>query len=152
MSSVNIHERFMCLALEQAKLALSQGEIPVGAIVVRDGEILGVGHNLRERSHSAIAHAEIIAIDSACRKLGDWRLDGCDLYVTLEPCFMCAGAAVNSRIKRLFYGASDPDNGAVSGKMRLLDIPSSNMILYEGGILQKECAGLIKEFFQSLRK
>lgn len=108
MSGETIHERYMRLALEEAKEANRLGEIPVGAVVVRRGHILGRGHNLRQTGHSALAHAEVLALEEACRFVGDWRLDGCDLYVTLEPCAMCAGAVLNSRISRVFYGAGRP--------------------------------------------
>ena len=108
MSGETMHERYMRLALEEAREAERLGEIPVGAVVVWRGEVLGRGHNLRQTRHSALAHAEVLAIEAACRRIGDWRLDGCDLYVTLEPCVMCAGAILNSRISRVFYGAADP--------------------------------------------
>ena len=131
MSGETIHERYMRLALEEAKEANRLGEIPVGAVVVRRGQVLGRGHNLRQTGHSALAHAEVLALEEACRFVGDWRLDGCDLYVTLEPCAMCAGAVLNSRISRVFYGAADPKEGAVCGMLRLFDLPYGNRPDYE---------------------
>ena len=152
MSGETMHERYMSLALEEAREAERLGEIPVGAVVVWRGEVLGRGHNLRQTRHSALAHAEVLAIEAACRRIGDWRLDGCDLYVTLEPCVMCAGAILNSRISRVFYGAADPREGAVCGMLRLFDLPYGNRPDYEGGVLAQECAGLISAFFAGKRK
>lgn len=152
MSGETMHERYMSLALEEAREAERLGEIPVGAVVVRRGEVLGRGHNLRQTRHSALAHAEVLAIEAACRRIGDWRLDGCDLYVTLEPCVMCAGAILNSRISRVFYGAADPREGAVCGMLRLFDLPYSNRPDYEGGVLAQECTGMISAFFAGKRK
>ena len=152
MNGETIHERYMRLALEEAKEANRLGEIPVGAVVVRRGHILGRGHNLRQTGHSALAHAEVLALGEACRFVGDWRLDGCDLYVTLEPCAMCAGAVLNSRISRVFYGAADPKEGAVCGMLRLFDLPYGNRPDYEGGVLVRECAELLESFFAQRRK
>ncbi len=152
MRRESIHERYMRLALEQAKLAAQLDEIPVGAVVIRQGEVLGRGYNLRQSRHSALAHAEVLAIEEACRRCGDWRLSGCDLYVTLEPCAMCAGAIINSRISRVFYGAADPREGAVCGILRLFDLPYGVRPDYEGGVLAAECVALLHDFFARLRK
>lgn len=152
MRRETIHERYMRLALEQAKLAAQLDEIPVGAVVIRQGEVLGRGHNLRQSRHSALAHAEVLAIEEACRRCGDWRLSGCDLYVTLEPCAMCAGAIINSRISRVFYGAADPREGAVCGILRLFDLPYNVRPDYEGGVLAAECVALLHDFFARQRK
>ncbi|MDD3193779.1 MAG: nucleoside deaminase [Oscillospiraceae bacterium] len=151
MKQDTLHERYMRFALEEAEKAGRQGEIPVGAVVVRDGQLLGRGHNLREANASAVAHAEILAIEDACRRCGSWRLAGCDLYVTLEPCVMCAGAILNSRITRVFYGAPDPQEGAVCGMLRLFDLPYANRPDYEGGVLAGDCAALLAEFFADRR-
>lgn len=151
MREETMHERYMQMALEEAEKAGRLGEIPVGAVVVRQGEVLGRGHNLRQTGHSALAHAEVLAIEEACRLTGDWRLDGCDLYVTLEPCAMCAGAVLNSRISRVFYGASDPREGAVCGMLRLFDLPYGSRPDYEGGVLAEECAELLSAFFSRQR-
>lgn len=148
---MNLHEKWMGFALEEAKVALAQGEIPVGAVVVRKGEIVGRGHNLRESEGCATSHAEILAINEACRFLGDWRLEDCDLYVTLEPCAMCAGAIVNSRIHRVFFGAFDPKEGAVCGMVRLFDLPYPCRPDYEGGVLDRECRALLSAFFDRRR-
>ena len=152
MKQESIHERYMRLALKEAKIAAAAGEIPVGAVLVRQGEVLGRGHNLRQASHSALAHAEVLAIEEACQRCGDWRLDGCDLYVTLEPCQMCAGAVINSRISRVFYGAPDPREGAVCGVLRLFDLPYGCRPDYEGGVLAAECKALLDTFFTRQRK
>lgn len=151
MSGENLHERYMRLALEQAKQAARLGEVPVGAVVVREGQVLGCGYNKRASDACVTAHAEILALEQACRRCGDWRLDGCDLYVTLEPCAMCAGAIVNSRIRRVFYGASDPREGAVCGIVRLFDLPYPRRPDYEGGVLAQECSVLLTSFFQQKR-
>lgn len=152
MKRESIHERYMRLALDEAMAAARAGEIPVGAVLVRQGELLGRGHNLRQASHSATAHAEILAIEAACRRCGDWRLDGCDLYVTLEPCAMCAGAILNSRISRVFYGAPDPKEGAVCSMLRLFDLPYGCRPDYEGGVLAAECKALLDAFFARQRQ
>lgn len=148
----NIHERYMRLALEEAKAAAESEEIPVGAVVVRQGEVLGRGHNLRQAGGSALAHAEIVAIEQACQRCGDWRLNGCDLYVTLEPCAMCAGAVINSRISRVFYGAAGLREGAVCSMLRLFDLPYSRRPDYEGGVLAAECQAILDCFFARQRK
>ncbi len=145
------HEEFMRLALAQAREAFLDNETPVGAVVVRNGEIVSVGRNRRENGKNALYHAEIEAIDKACKKLGGWRLWECEMYVTLEPCPMCAGAIINARIKKLFFGAADPKNGAVISKLRMFDSGFTHIPEYENGILEEECSDILKEFFKILR-
>ncbi len=143
---------FMKYALELAKQSAEEGEVPVGAIVVCDGKIVGEGRNRREVVKNALHHAEIEAIDNACKNLGGWRLWKCDLYVTLEPCPMCAGATINSRIKNVYFGATDEKNGAVVSAARLFDMNFTHKPLYEGGIMGEECAKILSAFFKDLRK
>lgn len=145
-------EYFMREAIKRAKKAAALGEMPVGAVVVRGGRIIASGYNRRETKKNALLHAELIAIDRACKKLGGWRLPGCELYVTLEPCPMCAGAILNSRIERIYYGAKDGKSGCAGSRLNLLDMNLCNYSLAaEGGILADECAELIKRFFKNLR-
>ena len=143
---------FMKYALDLAKQSANEGEVPVGAIVVCDGKIVGEGRNRREVVKNALHHAEIEAIDNACKNLGGWRLWKCDLYVTLEPCPMCAGAIINSRIKNVYFGATDEKNGAVVSAARLFDMNFTHKPLYEGGIMGEECAEILSTFFKDLRK
>lgn len=143
---------FMKYALELAKQSANEGEVPVGAIVVCDGKIVGEGRNRREVVKNALHHAEIEAIDNACKNLGGWRLWKCDLYVTLEPCPMCAGAIINSRIKNVYFGAKDEKNGAVVSAAQLFDMNFTHKPLYEGGIMGDECAKILSDFFKDLRK
>ena len=143
----------MRLALAQAKKAAAIGEMPVGAVVVRNEEVISRGYNKRETKKNALLHAEIIAIERACKKLGGWRLPGCELYVTLEPCPMCAGAILNSRIQRVYFGASDVKSGCAGSRINLLDMNLCNYSLKaDGGILEDECSTIIKDFFRDLRK
>mgnify|MGYP003299599580 FL=1 len=143
---------FMKYALSLARLSADEGEVPVGAIVVCDGKIVGEGRNRRETVKNALHHAEIEAINDACKNLGGWRLWKCDMYVTLEPCPMCAGAIINSRIKNVYFGASDEKNGAVVSAARLFDMNFTHKPLYEGGIMGEECAEILSRFFKDLRK
>ncbi|SDZ67109.1 tRNA(adenine34) deaminase [Evansella caseinilytica] len=146
-------ENFMKEAIREAEKALEMKEVPIGAVIVKDGEIIARGHNLREHDQQAAAHAELIAIQEACRKLGSWRLDECTLYVTLEPCPMCAGAIVQSRLKRVVFAASDPKAGCCGSIMNLLDEPRFNhRVPLTSGVLENECAGLLKDFFKQLRE
>ena len=141
-------ETFMLLALEEARLALAEGETPVGCVIVRDGRIIARGHNRRHNDHDPTAHAEILAIRRAASVLGDWRLSGCTLYVTLEPCPMCAGAILMARLSRLFFGASDPAQGCAGSVYRIPEDPAfSHFCPVDGGVLQEECAALISDFF-----
>jgi tRNA(adenine34) deaminase len=144
---------FMTIALEEARKAFDKAETPVGAIVVKDGEVIARSYNLRETLQDPTAHAEMIAIKDAARKLGRWRLTDCCLYVTLEPCAMCAGAMVLARIQRLVYGASDPKSGAVGSLMNLLsDERLNHRVDVESGVLAKECGDILSDFFSSRRK
>lgn len=140
-------------ALRQAKCAASLGEMPVGAVIVRDGEIISRAYNRRETKKNALYHAEITAIERACKKLGGWRLPRCEMYVTLEPCPMCAGAILNSRIEHVYYGASDEKSGCCGSKINLLDMNLCNYtVTVTGGILENECRDIIKKFFRNLRE
>ena len=144
-------ELFMKEALKLAKEAFDDGEVPVGCVVVRKGEIVGRGRNRREGVKNALAHAEMEAINDACRNLGGWRLWECTLYVTLEPCPMCAGAIVNARIPRVVYGASDSKCGAVRSVCGLFDMKFNHHPAVEAGVLKEECGQLLTQFFQKLR-
>lgn len=140
-------------ALRQAKRAALLGEMPVGAVIVRDGEIISRAYNRRETKKNALYHAEITAIERACKKLGGWRLPRCEMYVTLEPCPMCAGAILNSRIEHVYYGASDDKSGCCGSKINLLDMNLCNYtVTVTGGILENECRDIIKKFFRNLRE
>ena len=142
---------YMEQALALAREAAAEGEVPVGCVIVRGNEIVGRGRNRREKDKTALAHAEIEAISEACRVLGGWRLWDCTLYVTLEPCAMCAGAILNARIKRVVYGASDAKFGAVGSVCALFDMNFNHHPVVETGILEAEAAALMTEFFQNLR-
>ncbi len=143
--------KFMRRAINCAKKAALRGEVPVGAVVVKDGKVISTGYNRREEKKNAIMHAEMIAIDRACKKLGAWRLEGCELYVTLEPCPMCAGAVANARIKNVYFGAYDTKMGAVSSVIDLSKYNFNHHFEAEGGILKDECASLLSDFFKKLR-
>ena len=143
---------FMLIATEQAKIAAAEGEVPVGAVVVRNGEVVSVGRNRREKDKNALAHAELEAITLACKKLGGWRLWECDLYVTLEPCPMCTGAIINSRIRRLVYGAKDMKAGSCESVINLFDLPYNHKPEVVSGVMAEECAALLSDFFSQLRK
>ncbi|MBQ2751925.1 MAG: nucleoside deaminase [Oscillospiraceae bacterium] len=142
----------MALAIEEAKKAGALGEVPIGAVIARKGEVISTGHNLRETDHNALAHAEILAIDAACKKLGGWRLSGCTLYVTLEPCPMCAGAIINSRIDKVVFGAFDPKAGSLGSLIDLSKVNYNHSPRLSGGVMAEECSELLSEFFKSLRK
>jgi len=149
---LNQDELWMKEAIAEAKKAERLGEVPIGAVVVKEGVIIGRGHNLRETQHNPVSHAEIIAIQQASQALNAWRLLDCTLYVTLEPCPMCAGAIVQSRIKRVVYGTSDPKAGCAGTLMNLLQEPRFNHETeLTGYVLQTECANLLTEFFRELR-
>jgi len=139
-------------ALEQAKTAKNINEVPVGCVIVKDGGIIASGYNRRENDQNALAHAEIAAIKTACEKTGFWRLDGCDLYVTLEPCAMCAGAIINSRINRVIFGAFDKKSGAFGGVINLNDYPFNHKPEIISGVCGEESEILLKEFFSDLRR
>ena len=143
---------FMQAAIEQAMLAAGEDEVPVGAVVVKDGEIISRGRNRRELGKNALYHAEAEAIDLACKALGGWRLMGCTLYVTLEPCPMCAGAIINSRIERVVFGAYDKKAGSCGSVVNLFELPYNHKPELSGGVLEEECAELLSSFFKKLRK
>ena len=143
---------FMKEAIKLAKKAAELGEVPIGAVVVRDGVIVGEAYNLRETEKLATAHAELSAIEAACKKLGGWRLFGCTLYVTLEPCPMCAGAIVNSRIDRLVYGAPDLRFGACGSLFNINSYPLNHAFEITSGVCEDECKSLLSDFFKELRK
>ena len=140
----------MLEALKEAELAATEDEVPVGAVIVRNGEILVRAHNTREKDKNALYHAEIKAINEACKILGGWRLVGCTLYVTLEPCPMCAGAIINSRIERVVYGAPDHKAGAFGTMINLTDYPLFKPQI-TSGILSTECSGILSSFFKNKR-
>ena len=142
----------MAIAIDLAKQAAADGEVPVGAVVARNGEIVATGRNRREKDKNALAHAEIEAIDSACKALGGWRLWECDLFVTLEPCPMCAGAIINSRIRRVVFGAFDPKAGSCGTVNNLFEFPYNHSPSLVGGFMEDECATLLKDFFAQLRQ
>ena len=145
--------KFMKAALKEADKAEKKEEVPIGCVIVKDGKIFTRAHNLRQTKRLATAHAETLAIEKACRKLGDWRLDDCELYVTLEPCAMCAGAIASARIKKTYFGAYEPKGGGVESKFRILTESGLNHVTeYEGGVLEKECSEKIKTFFKTRRK
>ena len=149
----NINEKFMKEALKEAQKAYKKLEVPVGAIIVKNGKIVARAHNLEETKNDTTKHAEILAIEKASKKLGNWRLIDCEMYVTLEPCPMCAGAIVNSRIKKVNIGAMDEKTGACGSKLNLLqDFNFDTKVDMEIGILENECRELLQKFFVALRK
>lgn len=143
---------FMNLAIEEAKKALKTGDVPVGAVVVRQGRVVSLAHNTREYLKDATAHAEINAIREACELLGTWRLEDCTLYVTLEPCPMCMGAAINSRIQRIVFGAKDSKAGACGSLVNLVSYPFNHKPEVVDGVLSEKCSELLREFFAQKRK
>lgn len=145
-------EKYMKAALRLAKKSAEEGEVPVGCVIVCDGKIVGRGRNRREVKKSALSHAEIEAIGKACKKLGGWRLHRCDLYVTLEPCPMCAGAIINARVKTVYYGADDPKAGSCGSLISLFDVAYNHKPELVRGLLREECAGVLTDFFRELRK
>ncbi|MEE0865492.1 MAG: tRNA adenosine(34) deaminase TadA [Clostridia bacterium] len=148
-----MQEKFMKEALKEAKKAYDKLEVPVGAVIVKDGKIIARAHNLKETKFDTTNHAEIIAIQKASKKLKSWRLLDCEMYVTLEPCSMCAGAIINSRIKKVYIGANDEKTGAVGSILNLFeDYKFNHNVEFEKGILKKECENILKDFFKELRK
>lgn len=146
-------EEFMLEAIQQAKLAQKKDEVPVGAVIVLNNKIIAKAHNLRENKKNALLHAEIVAINKACKKLKSWRLENCELYVTLEPCSMCAGAIINSRIKTVYYGAYDKKGGACGSVVNLLENKTFNHNPEVfGGIMEEECGQILTQFFEEKRK
>ena len=146
-----MNSAFMQKALQLAREAFLSGEVPVGAVIVKDGKIIATGKNEREQKQNALSHAEIEAINNACSALGSWRLDGCEIYVTLEPCPMCTGAIINSRIKTLIFGAYDSSMGSVDSVINLCDYPYNHKVEVYGGICEDECKALLQDFFKNLR-
>lgn len=144
-------EFFMKEALKEAKKAYKKEEIPVGAIIVKNGEIISRGHNLKESKLNTLKHAELIAIERASKQLKGWRLEDCEMYVTLEPCAMCSGALINSRIKKVWIGTMDEKTGTCGSVLNLLEYPFNHKVEIETGILQSECEKILKEFFKELR-
>ena len=144
-------EEYMAQALALARLSGEELEVPVGAVIVRDGKIIAMGRNRRELGKNALYHAEIEAIDKACKALNSWRLFDCELYVTLEPCAMCAGAIINSRIKKVIYGAKDPKAGSCGSLINLFELPYNHKPEVVSGVLEKECSEILSDFFKFLR-
>lgn len=147
------NEKWMKEAIKQAKKAAQKDEVPIGCVIVKDDQIIARAYNKREMKQCSTAHAEILAIEKASKKLGSWRLEDCDLYVTLEPCPMCSGAIIQSRIRNVIFGAYDPKGGCMGSNMNINDVRGFNHYPdIEGGILQDECSRLLKEFFKAKRK
>jgi len=144
-------EKFMRLAIKEAEKAMIKEEVPIGAVIVKNGKVISRGHNLRESKQNSLKHAEIVAIDKACKKLNNFRLENCDLYVTIEPCLMCSGAIVQSRIRRVYFGARDEKYGAVISVTNAFEIKSNHKVEFEEGVCKEECGRLIKDFFKQLR-
>lgn len=144
-------KKFMQLAISEAKKAATENEVPVGAVIVKDGVVLAAAHNMREQKQNALSHAEIEAINLACKNLGSWRLDGCEMYVTLEPCPMCTGAIINARIKTVIFGAFDKNAGCMDSVINLCDYPLGHKVEIYAGICEDECQKILQDFFENLR-
>mgnify|MGYP002626527322 CR=1 FL=1 len=146
-------EKFMRQSLKEAQKGFDKDECPIGCVIVKDGKVLVRAHNMKLSKGNALLHAEVVAIDKACRKIGDWRLNDCDMYVTLEPCTMCSGAIVQSRIRKVYFGAYEPKSGAVVSCNDIFEVSHghNHKVDFEGGILEEECAALMKAFFKKLR-
>lgn len=142
--------KFMKEALKRAKKGLAQGEVPVGAVIVHEGKVVSSGYNRRTRTQTAISHAEIYAIDRACKKFGSWRLPECDLYVTLEPCPMCMGAALNARVRKIYFGAYEQKGRSMTGELAASNLLNHTLEV-EGGVLEEECSEVLSGFFRSMR-
>lgn len=150
---VSMEEKFMKEALKEAKKAYNKLEVPVGAVIVKDGQIIARAHNLKESKKDTTKHAEILAIQKASKKLDSWRLLECEMYVTLEPCTMCAGAIIQARVGKLYIGTMDYKTGACGSVLNVLeDYPFNHKVEYETGILKEECENILQEFFKELRK
>lgn len=147
-----LDEGYMHAAIAAAEKAAEDGEVPVGAVIVHNGGIIAEGRNRREYGKNALYHAEIEAINAACKTLGGWRLINCSMYVTLEPCPMCAGAIINSRIERVVFGAYDKKAGSAGSLVNLFDMPFNHRPEYTGGVLENECAAQLSAFFEKLRE
>lgn len=152
-SIVPVHEKYMKEALKQAKKAYALGEVPIGCVIVHEGKIIGRGYNRRNTDKNTLAHAEITAINKASKKIGDWRLEECTLYVTLEPCQMCAGAIIQARIPEVVMGCMNPKAGCAGSILNILEHPSFNhQAAVTRGVLEQECSGMLKLFFTELRE
>ncbi len=152
MKKYTEEERYMKMALREAKKAYALGEVPIGCVIVYDGKVIGRGYNRRNTDRTTLAHAEIRAISKACKYIGDWRLEGCTLYVTLEPCQMCAGAIVQSRIDRVVMGCRSPKSGSAGSIINILDNNEFNhQVELKEGVLKKECTDMLQDFFKELR-
>ena len=147
-----MNKKFMKRALELAKKAYDSDEVPVGAVIVKNGEIIGEGYNMREQKQNALSHAEMEAINSACKNTGSWRLDDCEIYVTLEPCPMCTGAIINARIKTVIFGAFDSSMGCMDSVANLANLPFAVGTTIYGGIKEDECKKILTDFFEGVRK
>lgn len=145
-------QKYMKEALKLAKKAAELGEVPVGAVIVHEGKIIARGYNRRELDQNGISHAELTAMQRACKKLNSWRLEDCTLYVTLEPCPMCTGAIINTRIPRVVIGATDPKGGAMGGVMDLTDYPWNHHPEVKKGVMEQECGDILRQFFKELRE
>ncbi|MBR2533994.1 MAG: nucleoside deaminase [Erysipelotrichaceae bacterium] len=147
-----MEEKFMAQAYKEAQKAFEEDEVPVGCVITKDGKIIARAHNRKEKKNCALFHAEIECIQKAARKLDNWNLKGCEIYVTLEPCMMCTGALINSRIDRIVYGCEDPKGGALVSNIRLQDVRLLNHYpQIQGGVMEKECSELLKKFFKNKR-
>lgn len=149
---MNEKEKYMKLAIKEAKKAKNKEEVPIGAIIVKNGEVIARGHNLRESKKNSLKHAEIVAIDRACKKLANFRLEDCELYVTVEPCLMCSGAIVQSRIKKVYFGTRDEKYGAVTSVVKAFEIKSNHKVEFEEGFCKEECEKIMKDFFKEIRE
>ena len=148
----NMKDKYMKLAYKEALKAFEEDEVPVGCVIVKDDKVIARAHNRKEKKNCAIFHAEIECINKATKKLNNWNLKGCELYVTLEPCMMCTGAIVNSRIDKIYYGCKDPKGGALVSNIKLMDIKNLNHYPEtEGGLMENECSELLKKFFRNKR-
>lgn len=148
-----MNEDFMLAAIKEAEKALKKDEVPIGAVIVKDGIIIAAAHNLTEKTQDATSHAEIIAIKKACKKLKSWRLDGTEIYITVEPCAMCAGAIANARIKTVYFGAHEPKSGCAESKYPVLkDNGLNHSADFTGGVMGERCGELLKNYFKQKRK
>ena len=152
MKVMNDKEKFMNEALKEAKKAYEKEEIPVGAVIVKDGKIIARGHNLKESKNKTTSHAEINAIEKANKKLNAWRLEDCEMYITLEPCMMCMGAIINARVKKIYIGTLDPKTGACESVIDIEKYKFNHIVEIETGILEEKCEYILKDFFRMLRK
>ncbi|MBQ8821535.1 MAG: tRNA adenosine(34) deaminase TadA [Lachnospiraceae bacterium] len=149
----NVQEKYMKAALKLAEKALALGEVPIGCVIVHEGKIIGRGYNRRNTDKNTLAHAEITAINKASKKIGDWRLEECTLYVTLEPCQMCAGAIVQARVPEVVMGCMNPKAGCGGSILNILEMPEFNhQVQVTRGVMEEECSAILKEFFTNLRK